>query len=315
MKLATLRSLAMAAVLSTGAAVYAQPAAPAAGAPAAAAAEPQVDPNKVVITAGDVKITASEFDAWIKLLPAETQAVARGEGKRRAAEELVKMRMLAAEARAKGLDKSPTYQQQLQLMADQVLIGMLLQEMEGRLASEDEIKKQYDATKADYDKITARHILIPTRGPTALKDEDAKKKADDIKGRLDKGEDFAAIAKADSADPGSKDQGGNLQAFTKGIMVPEFEDAAFKLKPNEISAPVKSPFGYHIIQLQKREVTPYDEVKDEIANTMRADKFEKLVEELKKKANPQFDESYFGKAPADAPRPAGDPTAPTRPEK
>jgi peptidyl-prolyl cis-trans isomerase C len=194
--LATLRSLVAAATLTVAASVYAQPAAPAAGAaaPAAAAAEPQVDPNKIIITAGDQKITASEFDAWIKLLPAETQAIARGEGKRRAAEELIKMRMLAAEARAKGLDKSPTYQQQLQLMADQVLIGMLLQDMEARLASEEEIKKQYDNTKADYDKVTARHILIPTRGPTALKDEDAKKKADDIKARLDKGEDFAAIA-------------------------------------------------------------------------------------------------------------------------
>jgi parvulin-like peptidyl-prolyl isomerase len=75
----------------------------------------------------------------------------------------------------------------------------------------------------------------------------------DIKKKLENGEDFAELAKKYSDDPGSKNKGGDLGFFTKGRMVPEFESAAFSLKPGELSDPVKTDFGYHLIEVQEKK--------------------------------------------------------------
>lgn len=115
-----------------------------------------------------------------------------------------------------------------------------------------------------------RHILIlaAASAPQAAKFE-AQKKAETILGRLQKGEDFAKLARENSQDPGSKDLGGDLSWVTRGKTVPTFEAAAFALKqPNDISGVVESPYGYHIIQLLETEadsIRPYAEVREQIA--------------------------------------------------
>ncbi len=103
-------------------------------------------------------------------------------------------------------------------------------------------------------KLQVSHILV--------KDE---KTAKEIKEKLNSGEDFAALAKQYSEDPGSKEKGGELSEFGPGMMVKEFEDAAYKLEVGQLSAPVKSSFGYHIIKLtDKKELKPYEEEKENI---------------------------------------------------
>jgi foldase protein PrsA len=98
----------------------------------------------------------------------------------------------------------------------------------------------------DLREIRASHILI---SPEEGKDEEAKKLAEQILERVKKGEDFAALAKEYSDDPGNSDKGGDLGYFTTGRMLPEFEKVAFALKPGEVSGLVKTQFGYHIIKL------------------------------------------------------------------
>ena len=103
-------------------------------------------------------------------------------------------------------------------------------------------------------KLQVSHILV--------KDE---KTAKEIKEKLNSGEDFAALAKQYSEDPGSKEKGGELSEFGPGMMVKEFEDAAYKLEVGQLSEPVKSSFGYHIIKLtDKKELKPYEEEKENI---------------------------------------------------
>ena len=120
-----------------------------------------------------------------------------------------------------------------------------------------QVQAYYNAHLADYqvkDQVKARHILIAVpEGADAKTDAAAKAKAQGILDQLHHGGDFAALAKANSDDPGSKDNGGDLGFFQKGKMVPAFEQAAFALQPGQISGLVKTSFGYHIIQVEEKQ--------------------------------------------------------------
>ncbi|MBW5446758.1 peptidylprolyl isomerase [Cohnella sp. CFH 77786] len=127
--------------------------------------------------------------------------------------------------------------------------------------TEDQLKKYYQDNQAKYgtpEQIRASHILLPT-----------KAEAEAVLAELKKGADFATLAKEKSTDPGSKDKGGDLDFFGKGVMNEPFETAAFKLQVGEISGVVESPNGFHIIKVtdKKAAVTPaYDTVKQQVKN-------------------------------------------------
>ncbi len=159
--------------------------------------------------------------------------------------------------------------------------------------TDEEMKKFYDENKETYyrDEVKASHILISTvdekGAPLSDKDKEAaKKKAEDILKKAKSGEEFSELAKENSQDPGSAAQGGDLGFFGKGKMVPEFEKAAFALKPGEISEIVESEFGYHIIKSFERveEQTPFEDVKDEIKSTILSNKYVEAIEKITKAA-------------------------------
>ncbi|MDY0396012.1 peptidylprolyl isomerase [Virgibacillus halophilus] len=138
-----------------------------------------------------------------------------------------------------------------------------------------EMKEQYNRMKTD---LKASHILV--------KDE---KTAKDVQKKLDKGEDFAKLAKKYSTDTASAEKGGELGWFSAGSMVPQFEDAAYKMKKGEISKPVKSDYGYHIIKLEdtrksENDVGSFEDNKDKIKNDVRNQKLpsDKQQEKLNK---------------------------------
>ncbi len=116
-----------------------------------------------------------------------------------------------------------------------------------------QIRAYYDSHPDDFpvsDRVHAAHILIKVdRDAKPDVDAAAKKKAEDLAARARKGEDFAKLAEKYSEDPGSKERGGDLGPFARGSMVKAFEDAAFSMTPGQISDPVRSPFGYHVIKL------------------------------------------------------------------
>lgn len=161
---------------------------------------------------------------------------------------------------------------------------------------EDEVKKFYEDTKEENwttkEMVHAQHILIrlPEK-PTKEDEEKAQKKINEIKKLLRK-EDFSLLAKKYSEDPGSKDQGGDLGSFPRGMMVKEFEDTAFSLNEGEFTKePVKTRFGYHfikVIEKKPKTIRPFEEVKETIKKSLKAKKFYKarseLVERLKESA-------------------------------
>ncbi len=148
------------------------------------------------------------------------------------------------------------------------------------------------------EEVQARHILVET-------EEQAK----DIAGKLAKGGDFAALAKENSKDPGSKDDGGMLGYFGRGQMVPQFEEAVFKLKKGEISPPVKSQFGFHVIKLEDRrdkKLPTFDEVKDRILNSMIQRKAQEVATGLRTAAKVEYVDPEIKKQVEDQEKAAAD---------
>ncbi|MGB3866502.1 MAG: peptidylprolyl isomerase [Xanthobacteraceae bacterium] len=171
---------------------------------------------------------------------------------------LIDMKIVAKAAEDKKIAEQADFKKKLDFARNRLLMDNLLA-AEGKAALTDEaMKKVYDdATKqiSGEQEVHARHILVQT-------EDEAKA----IKAELDKGADFAKLAKEKSKDPGASD-GGDLGFFTKEQMVPEFSKVAFELEPGKISDPVKSQFGWHIIKVEEkrnRKPPEFDQVKPQI---------------------------------------------------
>jgi peptidyl-prolyl cis-trans isomerase D len=145
----------------------------------------------------------------------------------------------------------------------------------GPAVSNDQVQQYYQAHQKDFqvpEGVKVRHILIkvPT-GADAKTDAAAKAKADALLKQIKGGADFAALAKANSDDPGSKEQGGDLGLIQRGVTVPEFEKTAFALQPGQVSDVIKTQFGYHILKVEDKQTAhlkPLDEVKAQILATL-----------------------------------------------
>ena len=158
--------------------------------------------------------------------------------------------------------------------------------------------------KKDYykDEVKASHILISTvddngKELSEAKKKEAKKKAEEVLKKAKSGEEFSELAKEYSDDKGSAENGGDLGYFTKGQMVQPFEEAAFSLKPGEISGIVESQYGYHIIKVYDKidEQLPFNDVKDEIKNILIEDKYVASIEDISKKAKVEKHENIVKK--------------------
>jgi len=276
----------------------------------------KVDPNTVVLTIGDRHITASEYEQIVKaVVPPQIQPLALGPAKRAYAQKIAELFILSAEAEKQHLDEQPAAKDQIELERRTTLSVHEFQKIQSDIPVTDEqVQAFYDANHSLYETIHVRHILVHVRGSAGppkpgkpdLTENDALEKAKAIRQRLVAGEDFAKVAREESDDP-SADKGGDLGEIGHGRTPPQFETAAFALKPGDISEPVRTPYGYHIIQVQSHSVKPLAEVKDDILARLRGAAAPGIVEGMVNKAGYHLDEKYFG------PDPAAKPAAPPAP--
>lgn len=267
------------------------------------AASPAVPADRVVVAVGDVKITAAQFNEIIDSLPENIRAAARGPQRKDFGENLVRVLVLAEEGRTRKLDQAPEYKAQMLFQSSNLLAGKAFTQMaEGIKVDDAAVRAYYDAHKSDYEQVRARHILIRSAGSPApadsgkkeLTDEEALAKAKELRKKLADGADFAALASAESDDTGSKVNGGDLNFFKHGQMVGPFEQAAFSMNVGDISEPVKTQFGYHIIKVEAKK--GFDDVRAEVERRYRGEEAQKALAEMEKKASPTLDPEFFGLA-------------------
>jgi peptidyl-prolyl cis-trans isomerase C len=189
------------------------------------------------------------------------------------------MLLVAKAAEDRKLGDTDDFKRKMANARSKLLMEALLQAEAKAAVTDDAMKKVYDEAikqMADEEEVSARHILVET-------EEEAKKILADLK----KGADFLAIAKEKSKDPGSKENGGDLGFFGKEQMVPEFANAAFALNKGQLSEPVKSQFGWHIIRVddkRKKQPPTFDQVKDQIQTFVQRRAQAEMITKLRQDA-------------------------------
>jgi peptidyl-prolyl cis-trans isomerase C len=242
--------------------------------------------GKIVAQVGDRKITADDLEQEYKQA-SRLIIQGRSELDRRkdALDKLIRDQIVILGAYKEGLNNEVENDTNVQKQKKQVLLTELYKTeiLNKSKVSDAEIKDQYDKSKEE---VHAWHILVATEA-----------QAESIYQQLKNGADFAELAKEKSIDPSAQKNGGDLGFFGWGKMIPEFQEVAFKLKPGEISRPVKTTYGWHIIKLVERRAAqqpPYDQAKDMIRTQLEREKSQKRVkeyfDELKKKVDFKLNE-------------------------
>jgi len=228
------------------------------------------------ITEADLRLADFEIGSDLGNLPPVTK-------RRVLVEYMIENQLFADAAEKDKLSTGPAFDQRLNYWRRRALRDTYFDQTVKGGVSEAVAKSFYeDQIKAmkPEEEVQARHILV-----------DSEDKAKELADRLAKGEDFAKLAKENSKDPGSKDDGGMLGFFGKGQMVPAFEEAAFRLKKGEVSPPVKSQFGYHLIKVEDRrdkKLPTFEEVKDRIMNSMIQRKAQEVANGLRTGAKIEY---------------------------
>lgn len=257
--------------------------------------------DRAVITINGEKVTESLFLSAASGLPRQMQeAMQTPQGKKALADEIIRIKLLEQEGRRTGVANDEEVKNSLNLMSANIIASATLRKLVDQNLSEAELKQIYEKDKSKYDVIRARQIVIayaggqlsPKQGepPTEAA---AMAKAQAIVERLKKGENFAAIARAESDDVNAAQSGGTIR-FVRGSAPPQLEAELLKLQTNGVTPPVKTAIAIHVMQLMGRDARTFDQVKSTMAQQLQEERLDKILEDLKKKAKVDYDESFFG---------------------
>lgn len=247
--------------------------------------------DEVILQAGSSKLTKKELQEDLKTLPPQTKAfLASPEGINRLQDELIKREVLYEEAKKKDLVKSEEFKRRLEEFKKITLINMLLeQELKNiQQITEQDAKDYYEKNKDQFIKPTEVRL-----SQIVVKNEDEAKK---VYERVDKGEDFAKIAKELSKDEKTRNSGGDMGFFKKGQLDPQIENLAFSLRKGQISMPVNRKDGLYIFKVTEVKGTPveFEPIKQQLMEQVKAKKqqdwFNSYIEDLKKKHKVEINE-------------------------
>jgi peptidyl-prolyl cis-trans isomerase C len=235
-----------------------------------------VNPDTVVATVGDEAITEADIAFAAEDLQQELQQMPPGDRKAFLVTVLIDMKVMAKAAREQQMDQTDIFKRRLQYLEERALRRAFFSEKIATGVTDEAIKKAYDAFVASFqpqEEVHAKHILVAT-----------KEDADAVKAELATGKAFEVLAMEKSTDPSAKQNGGDLGFFQRGQMVKPFEDAAFAMQPGQISDPIESQFGWHIIKLEEKRQSsppPLEQVAPQLQQQVMFQAFEDSVGALK----------------------------------
>lgn len=236
------------------------------------------DSSKAAAVVNGVAIPQARVDMRVQVAASQGQPDTP-ELRKAIRDELVNLELLSQEAAKKGLDKQPESAQQLELVRQSTLAGIYMQDYaKNHPISDDALKQEFESLKTKLGKkeYKTAHILVNT-------EDEAKA----IAAQLKKGGKFDKLAKEKSKDPGSAQHGGDLGWNVPSNFVPPFADAMVSLKKGQVSAPVQSQFGWHIIKLEDvrdLNVPPFEQVKPSLMQRLQQQAVQKAISDLRANA-------------------------------
>ena len=281
-------------------------------------------PDAVVITVGDLKITAAEVDKIVATLPPQNrQYFASPAGRAQFADFLVRTKLFVREAEKRHLEDREDVKLSMKLFRESLLSREVEKELVNEIKVTNEEAKQFlDANAKSFEQARVRRIVVRSASTSQFyadgkpsdqlpTDEEAKAKAEDIRKKVTEGADFEEMAAKFSDDPMTSGKGGDLgfvrrvNQDPRSLLTPPMLDAMFGLKVGEISQVIQTPFGFEIFKLEERKSPKIEEVRQEVDNSIRQQKYETLYQEMKGRSGVKIDEAYFGGSAAGGPaRPA-----------
>ena len=227
--------------------------------------------SRILASVGGINITEAEVNEAILSMGERGRSLMNPQGQKMVLEQLINRKLLLAGARKELLEFDPEFKKQLALAKEELLTKFAINRaIENVKVTDEEAKKFYDENPDRFnagESVNASHILV-----------DSEEKAAEIRAEIESGSiTFAEAAKKYSSCP-SKENGGELGTFGRGQMVKEFEDAAFSMNVGELSAPVKTQFGFHLILLNEKSestVLSYDEIAPQLKEQLLSEKQQK----------------------------------------
>lgn len=231
----------------------------------------------VVATVDGTPITEEELQSTVDQFKGQFGQMPEEQMRAIALSSLVDMKLIADAAKEEGLDQTDAFKTRMEQLQQQELYNAYFDQVINSQITDEMLKARYDeeiAKAPKQEEVHARHILV-----------ESEDEAKEIIKELDNGADFAELAKEHSTGPSGPD-GGDLGYFSKGQMVPPFEEAAFALEPGKYTeTPVKTDFGYHVIEVEdKREKAPvpFEQIKPQLQQLVAGEKYNEAVNALKK---------------------------------
>ncbi len=240
--------------------------------------------NKVLAVAAGYEITEKDLNAIISRYPQEQRGALQSEEKKKQlVEQLISFELMNKFGKEIQLDKTQEYKEAIENISKEVITSMAINKVLSDVTiTDEEVKKYYEDNKEAFGQpatVSARHILVET-------EEEANKAREEIlSGKIS----FGDAAMKYSTCP-SNQQGGNLGEFSKGMMVPEFEEAAFTSEIGKVTEPVKTQFGYHLVLVDAKNeasIKSFEEVKDSVLDNLMKEnqhkKYDQILKELEAK--------------------------------
>ena len=263
--------------------------------------------DRVVLSIGDQKMTADEVEKIVQALPPDYRAFYSGQGKRRLAVYILRMKLLSSQAIKDKLDQQPDVAHAIDVARESILADAAQKRIAQDIKiSDQELRDVYEKNKVQFEEDRVAHILIRTRSAPfksgdpsqpGLPDAEARKKLEDIRKQILAGADFAQMAKRYSEDSATAAAGGDMGVLQRDKVVPTIIEAAHSLSAGQVSDLIATPSGLEIIKVEQKRMIPFEEAKPGLESQMRQSKANEVVQHLMEASGAFIDQDFFSGSP------------------